>query len=179
MSQNNTSKDTSIRSVASVFKKIGFVRGTTNLDIGGGKYENATHYCHDVLGVKNFVYDPYNRTYHHNLEVMRETNGKCDTITVANVLNVIDDDVAMHEVIAKAARCIKKGGTVYFQIYEGDRSGNGKETTKGFQRNQKTSWYQEHILRYFHFVTRKGNILIANTSQDWVGCFGNNPQRGA
>ena len=159
--QTITSAGTSIRAVAAVFKKFKFKAGTRNADIGGGKYNDGTEFM-KTLGVENLVYDPYNRTYQHNLEVMRRIkDGQSDTVTVANVLNVIREDKPMDEVIAMAKMCVRPGGTVYFQIYEGDKSGVGKETIKGYQRNAKAATYQLAVSKYFKDVTVKGKFLFA------------------
>jgi len=159
--QRISSAGTSIRAVAAVFKKFKFEAGTRNADIGGGKYNDGTEFM-KTLGVENLVYDPYNRTYHHNLEVMRKVkDGQSDTVTVANVLNVIKEDEAMCKVIAQAKMFVKPGGTVYFQIYEGDKSGVGRETIKGYQRNSKAATYQLAVSKYFDDVVVKGKFLIA------------------
>ena len=159
--QEITSKDTSINIVPSVFKKMKFNPGTTNADIGGGKFDSATNYMKD-MGVNNVVYDPYNREAHYNTKSLKSIdNGKSDTSTCANVLNVISNKPHRDEVIQRVYNCIKNDGTAYFQIYEGDKSGIGKKTTKGWQNNQRTIFYIKEIKKYFKYVSIKGNIIIA------------------
>lgn len=165
-SQNNTeqeisSKDTSVNIIPSVFNKIKFVPGTINADIGGGRFDRATDHMKN-MGVNNFVYDPYNRTDAHNSNsLINIDNGKSDTSTCANVLNVINENIHRENVIKKVYNCVKNDGIAYFQIYEGNKSGIGEKTKKGWQNNQKTVFYIPEIKKYFKNVSVKGNIIIA------------------
>ena len=162
MAQTITSAGTSVRQVATVFKKVQWTPGTLNADIGGGKYDDATNYL-SSLGVENVVYDPYNRDIQHNLTATKRTgNHQSDTATVANVLNVINDDKELDQVLVWARGCLKEGGKAYFCVYEGNKSGVGKATTKGYQRNQPTSWYLPLIRKFFTTVTLKGKIITAS-----------------
>jgi hypothetical protein len=158
--QKITSAATSMRIIPRLFNQIAFKSGTVNLDIGGGKYDDVTELL-ATKGVQNLVYDPYNRSKEHNLDVLNKTFDKADTVTVANVLNVIDDDDALYGVIVLACANTQKGGTVYFQVYEGDKTGVGKVTSKGYQRNQPTAWYVPVIRKCFKTVTLKNNIITA------------------
>lgn len=96
--------------------------GDINLDIGGGKYDIATNelYKH---GVTNLIYDPFNRSYDHNLEMLKIVNeaGGADTITILNVLNVIKEESNRKCVLLMAHETLKQGGTIIILIYEGDR----------------------------------------------------------
>jgi len=53
-------------------------------------------------------------------------------VLCANVLNVIAEPEARAELIETAAMA---DGKAYFTVYEGDRSGVGRRTTKGWQNN--------------------------------------------
>lgn len=145
--------------------------GTINADIGGGRYDNFTEYLAG-LGVTNYVYDPYNRDKAHNDYVIEQIRiSKADTATVNNVLNVIKEDEDRAEVIAQAADAVAKdGGTAYFLIYEGNKSGEGRVTKwkdgepTCWQENRKAESYIPEIASFFMNVTRKGNLIIAEAS---------------
>lgn len=159
--QRISSADTSINSqrLPAVFSKVKWKSGTINADLGGGKFDNATIYL-SKLGVENLIWDPYNRDATHNAKVQaRIQGGQADTATVSNVLNVIAEEEARLQVIENAADVIKPSGVAYFTIYEGDGSGVGKETSKGFQLNKKTKEYIPEIQEFFgHVILRNGVI---------------------
>jgi len=77
----------------------------------------------------------------------------------SNVLNVINDDDAITEVIRDIDSIKGNCTDVYFTIYEGDKSGIGKETSKGYQRNQKAESYIELLKSFFGEVSKSGNII--------------------
>ena len=117
--QNYTSANTSINStkVPAVFKKVKWVPGTYNVDLGGGKYDTATEYL-NTLGVSNLIIDPYNRSEAHNdmMVDLIDIIGGADTCTLSNVLNVINDREARLDVLADAWLKLKKGGTLYVPL---------------------------------------------------------------
>ena len=164
--QEITSAGTSINSskTASVFNNTKFAAGTTNADIGGGRFDNATEAL-AKKGVKNVIYDPFNRSEQHNAEAKKLiAGGKSDTSTIPNVLNVIKELSERSRVIAQAADAIKSDGTAYFQIYEGNRSGKGKSPSSKpdqWQENRKTADYLDEIRKHFGSVKVRGNIIEA------------------
>ena len=166
VAQTYTSKDTSINSskLPVVFTKPGvkFVEGGTNIDIGGGRFDNATQFLKEKYGVKNSVFDPYNRDRKNNAAIAeRIKNGeRFDTATISNVLNVIDTPEARANVILEAAKAIKPDGTAYFTVYEGDAKGGAAATTKGWQENRKLSTYRDEIRQYFNDVPAPRNGVI-------------------
>ena len=159
--QQYSSADTSLNQVPAVFKKVNWKSGTTNIDIGGGKYDTSTNFMKDK-GVTNVVFDPFNRDAEHNRNAFEKIQSKGDTVTVANVLNVIKEDVVRDNVILQAAKALKPNGTAYFGIYEGNASGNGKETSKGWQNNRKTADYIPEIAKRFKTIKKSGNMIIAS-----------------
>lgn len=163
--QRYSSACTSVNSckVPAIFKKIDFKSNTINLDYGGGKYETATEYL-ATKGVKNYVYDIYNRTLQHNAAVIKATvPNKADTVTCANVLNVIMEAAIRDEVVSNCKKALKPKGTAYFYIYEGDRTGFLKvnENRNSCQLNAKAEAYMPLIKKYFSNVVRKGQLIIA------------------
>lgn len=168
VSQEITSAKTSIKQVAGLFKDKNAKFGKTNIDVGGGRFNLVTDYLAE-RGTKNMVFDPYNRGVDENTSTLRylQNGGRADTATCANVLNVIREPDARANVILEVAKCIRDSGTAYFTVYEGDGSGEGRQTSSGWQNNRKTADYVSEIGRYFDDVQRKGKLIIAtNPKQD-------------
>lgn len=168
VSQEITSAKTSIKQVAGLFKDKNAKFGKTNIDVGGGRFNLVTDYLAE-RGTKNMAFDPYNRSVDENTATLRylQNGGRADTATCANVLNVIREPDARANVILEVAKCIRDSGTAYFTVYEGDGSGEGRQTSSGWQNNRKTADYVSEIGRYFDDVQRKGKLIIAtNPKQD-------------
>lgn len=167
VSQEITSAKTSIKQVAGLFKDKNAKFGKTNIDVGGGRFNLVTDYLAE-RGTKNMVFDPYNRGVDENTATLRylQNGGRADTATCANVLNVIREPDARANVILEVAKCIRDGGTAYFTVYEGDGSGEGRQTSSGWQNNRKTADYVSEIGRYFDDVQRKGKLIIATNPKE-------------
>lgn len=157
MEQKYSSKDTSINVVNKVYKQYNFPSNSVILDFGGGKYDTNIKYMKE-RGVTVLVYDKYNRTEESNNEVLSYVaQNQPDYIVCSNVLNVIFED----EIIDDILRTIQEydAKRVIFVIYEGDRSGVGRETSKGYQRNQKTKEYIPMIEKYFTILSKKNGMV--------------------
>lgn len=167
VSQEITSAKTSIKQVAGLFKDKNAKFGKTNIDVGGGRFNLVTDYLAE-RGTKNMVFDPYNRGVDENTATLRylQNGGRADTATCANVLNVIREPDARANVILEVAKCIRDSGTAYFTVYEGDGSGEGRQTSSGWQNNRKTADYVSEIGRYFDDVQRKGKLIIATNPKE-------------
>tara|TARA_R100000808_G_scaffold22545_1_gene49065 strand:- start:38 stop:4969 length:4932 start_codon:yes stop_codon:yes gene_type:complete len=163
-----TSSDTSINKarLPATFNKswVTFPEGGVNVDIGGGRFDNATEHL-AAKGVTNHIYDPYNRSQAHNQKtVAAVAGGKADTATINNVLNVIKEPRARGQVIAQAADAVKPEGVAYFKIYEGDKSGKGsppKSKPDNWQENRQTQSYVDEVQTHFRDVQRRGDIIVA------------------
>lgn len=164
ISQEFTSENTSINStkLPAVFKMVSFEPGTTNIDYGGGRFDNVADYLtqYDVI---NLVYDPYNRTPEHNKEVIRTLRraGGADTATCSNVLNVIKEPEVRKNVLENISKIVKPGGKVYITVYEGSGKGDEGPTKSGYQLNRKTADYLEEIQEVFPDAKRKGKLIVA------------------
>lgn len=162
--QRITSARTSINSqkVPAIFHLVNFGKHEMNLDYGGGKYDTATKYL-SKKGITNLIYDPYNRTEAHNSQVVSilGKNGGAETATCSNVLNVIAEEEARYIVLTNIREMLMDGGTAYFTVYEGNRSGIGAATSNGYQLNRKTADYMPEILQVFPNATRKGKLITA------------------
>ena len=164
--QQFTSADTSINSskVPAVFNKVDWKKGTVNVDIGGGRFDTAQEFL-KPKGVENLVYDPYNRSKAHNQRISdRLDKKKADTATISNVLNVIQEKDARIEVLNNAKENVKPNGEVYITVYEGNGSGIGAETSKGYQLNMKLKDYLTEVQEVFpDAYIRRGMIVAPNT----------------
>jgi hypothetical protein len=165
--QGITSADTSINKekLPASFNKLNeekvFKEGSTNIDLGGGRFNNAN----DLLkkkGARNLVYDPFNRTEEHNKEVIAQAaRGQSDTATLFNVLNVIEDVPNQIKVLEQANNALKPGGEAFISVYEGSGTGVGKKTSKGYQQNKKTKEYLNLVKEVFPRAEIKNGIIRA------------------
>jgi len=150
---------TSIKQVPGVLKKIVPVGpGHINIDLGAGRFLLGTHYLAQK-GVANVTYDPFNLPPEHNLRSMKVMQQRiADSVTVANVLNVIPSKKERGEVILLAAASMKPSGIAYFSVYEGNKTG----VRSGNQNNLKAALYVPEIERVFTSVERRGDTIIAS-----------------
>jgi hypothetical protein len=158
--QEHTSAKTSVNMVPTLFKRVPEF-GKKNLDIGGGKFDTASEWLLENHGCRNLVYDPYNRTPAHNNKVIRQAKN-LDSVTISNVLNVIKEAKRRKELLAMAAHYAGPETKVYITVYEGDRSGEGRETRCGYQLHRKTEAYMREVKLFFDKVERKGKLIIAS-----------------
>ena len=157
--QSHTSKNTSVNSkkFPAIYSKLdlqvlrddlyplhkhyGYL--TQIFDYGSGRPNQAIH---DYLLAHNFgriCYDPYWITERVNtINILKRK----DVIVCSNVLNVIKDNDVMNSIHS----ALHNSGIVYFiTIYEGDKSGVGKESKADcWQRNQviKSYLYPDEII---------------------------------
>lgn len=160
MKQEYTSADTSVRQISAVYSKFNFNPYSTILDIGCGKYFQDTITEMAKRGCIACGYDPYNQ-----VEVLNEMslsmfkNKKPNYIVCSNVLNVIKEDECIDDVVKMIDEYAEDNTKIIFSVYQRDRSGNGKLTTKGWQRNQITKLYVPSIEKHLRVVKVKGNFI--------------------
>ena len=102
--QSIDSAGTSLNQLPAIFQKVkksgGWKKGTINLDLGGGKYDQATLFLRR-FGVTNIIIDPYNRPAEVNQQATAKLKqSPADTVTLANVLNVIPEPEEQLKVLA-------------------------------------------------------------------------------
>ena len=163
-----TSKNTSVNSKR-VPKGLSLLYPYGNvLDYGAGKYWNINKdYCMKKGATSYTSYDPYNIKDNINLD---DYKGYFDTIYCTNVLNVIYDSYNVVEIIEKIADLLAVDGLAIFTMYEGDRSGIGKETKPDcWQRNSTTNsymWFFEYAkTRYCLIEVKAGYIKMRKLSR--------------
>lgn len=164
MNQEYTSKDTSINTITRVYKTVD-ISNKVILDYGGGKYDTNKEYVSQFNSVL-YVYDPFNRKDDENafsIQKILENNG-ADIVVCANVLNVIKEDEIIKNILIDLFYYLKKNGIIYIQIYEGNKSGIGTVTSRGYQRNQKTQDYLDFIDDVYKSksIIRHGNIITVS-----------------
>ena len=165
MTQTTTSAKTCQRHKPAVLRMVDkldrWIFGTTNLDVGGGKYEVQTEWLKN-RGVRNLVYDPFNRSDAHNAWVMAELAiQQADTVTLSNLLNVLETDCLRMGVLRFARDHLLPGGKCYITVYEGNKSWEGKHTSRGWQENRPLCSYGLLVQGIFPNYKRRGKIIVA------------------
>ena len=162
--QQFTSANTSINSakLPAVFRRAEFSASIV-FDYGSGKHTGHIEKYVRSLRKVYLPYDPFNQSEDVNqfsvtlaLYAMR-TRFPVDVVC-SNVLNVIDDD----ETVQRIARHIEEittatGGTGFVTVYEGNRSGTGRQTgTDQYQRNEPLRNY----LRFFRNARISNGMIV-------------------
>ena len=164
MAQTYTSSATSINK-----ERLPAVYGKAKLsahivfDYGCGKY---TDHIEEHLKSERHIYlpyDPYNQPEDVNkfsvtmVLYAMHTHYPVDIIC-SNVLNVIDSESEISRICHHLEEiATTTGGTAYITVYEGNRSGIGRQTGKDqYQRNEPLRDY----LRFFHNATVQKNMII-------------------
>ena len=166
--QEYDSKDTSVKILPATFTKFGLKSTDRVLDWGGGQYDIAKKAIeHGYPGIKFEVVDAFNRTPTHNDRILAEyAENPATVLTINNVLNVIKETDIIEDVIRESKEYLAEDGVCYIKIYEGNdvdgKTGNGKVTSNGWQNNQPAEWYKPFAEKYYKYVERVGDILVAS-----------------
>ena len=163
--QTLTSKNTSINSakLPAIFRKVKQFNPII-FDYGCGRYTDHIR-THLPGGCVYLPYDPYNQPDEVNkasrfVLSMATKNGDPVDVVCSNVLNVIDDLDTVKS-IAKEIETIvtATGGTGYITVYEGNKSGIGRQTGPDqYQRNEPIKDY----LKYFSHATVKNGVITVS-----------------
>ena len=150
--QNYTSKKTSINKtkLPAIYSKLN-LKDQIILDIGCGKYiDHIKGYVNSQNGLWYGI-DKYNQTPKHNEKTLEKVEKTGVTvIVISNVLNVIDDKRERLNVIDNALDIMGDYSVMCITIYEGDKSGIGRETMRDcFQNNQPIKFYEDEIKKEF------------------------------
>lgn len=171
-----TSKNTSIKNnVATAIKKFPPKKSEWVIDYGCGRSPETTkkYICDNVkdfdIQGKYIPYDPnWNFTISNDMIEVIELWG-VEVIYCCNVLNVIKDKSNIYAIINIIISFMSSKSKAYFQIYEGNKSGIGRQTKPDcYQRNEKTTEYINVIKEVINDkyrkeefgIEKKGNIII-------------------
>ena len=164
MAQTFSSSATSINAgkLPAVYRKAK-LSAPLVMDYGCGKYTDHIEAYVKAPHRVYLPYDPFNQPDDVNkFSVTLVINAMhirypVDVIC-SNVLNVIDSDGEVSRICHHIEEiATTTGGTAYVTVYEGDRSGTGRQTGKDqYQRNAPLRDY----LRFFHNATIKNNMII-------------------
>jgi len=160
-----TSKNTSINKnkVPILFSKVdkyfGWKPGSMNLDIGGGAYDSATKFLKKKK-VTNFIYDPFNRSDEHNLAVRQFIgHAKAESVTLSNVLNVIESTTVMKNLLKFAKKNMEKEGVCYITCYNSKKKGISKKDC--YQQGEPLSWYLPLVQEVFPAAEIRRGVIVA------------------
>lgn len=164
--QQYFSEKSSIKQVPAGFRIVdtlfGWTPDTINFDIGGGRYDLLTKALAEK-GVKSFIYDPFNRTMFENetaIEICAD--GKSDTVTIFNVLNVIQERDVQEQILSQAENALKTGGIVYVRSTYRNPKGVSAETKSGtFQHALSQKDYLEIVKTVFPNALLEHGIIHA------------------
>ena len=174
--QKHSSKNTSVNTtkLPAIYKKIDWRRYNhladdyCVFDIGCGRLETQKMILKLMcgIGIKHFYpWDPNHECIGNKvktLQAMNNTNTN-KVIICSCVLNVIDNDKDLNALIASICDMsviqepngVYRMNPVYVAVYEGDKSGVGRETKKDcWQRNERLSAYLE---RFNNYIKKKYN----------------------
>lgn len=163
MKQQFTSAATSINStrLPAVYGKLPPVRPAILLDYGCGRYTD--HIRAALPGTYYLPYDAFNQPPAVNAATLAAVdeyhyNRVPVSVVCSNVLNVIMEDAIVDSIAANIRAIIRDGGTAYITVYEGDRTGQGKQTGPDqYQRNQPLRDY----LRFFPGAEIRRGMIVA------------------
>lgn len=165
--QEHTSAGTSLKQNASTFTTYQFDDGERILDWGGGRYDISKRVVEKSYNNVTFeAVDQFNRTEEHNSRVLKEfAKNKATSLTINNVFNVIDSEATIESILAESKKYLKDNGMCYIHIYTGNRSGIGKETSAGYQRNETADKYEKYVKKYYKNVRRAGDFILASDGE--------------
>lgn len=162
--QEFNSSDTSINSgkLPTVYNKLEFINGCTVLNYGGGKFDNTIKFGLEN-GFTDLIFDPFNRTPQWNSEIVKTVNKTgVDLAILSNVLNVIKESSVRGFVLEVLANTLDKNKPLFITVYEGNRTGIGKQTSKSaWQENRKLKEYMREIGCHFSHVKTRYNCIVA------------------
>ena len=177
--QSITSAGTCLNQVPAIFKHINklfkrpehFWVGINDvLDYGGGRFDKFTDFLAQ-MHVRNWVYDPHNRSVEHNALVRKLLGSKgADLVVLSNVLNVVREPAVRREILEDICKLASSGAGLFITVHEGDRSSRGRKTSRGWQANRPTKNYLREVRKVFPraFVCRGGKMIYAEVRHSEV-----------
>ena len=172
MKQAITSAATSLNQVPGVFLQVPRILHKPDywsslaeiLDYGGGAWDALTDRLAE-LGVRNLVYDPFNRAREHNelIERLLRVRG-AEAAICANVLNVIREPPVRQTLLEHIRQLTLPDAPIFISCHKGNGTSRGQRTTKGWQANKPTKSYLREIKKVFPSATLRGGLILARSS---------------
>ena len=165
MKQTYTSAATSINSakLPRIFSAVD-MQGLTVLDYGCGRYTDHIRQHVEAQNARYLPYDPYNQPDDVNTKsrahaILAHVAGVPTVAVLSNVVNVIKEDAIIIDIIRDA---MNLAGNVIISVYEGDRTGNGRQTGPDqWQRNEtKTAYLRMLRAHGLHAYTWHGFLRV-------------------
>ena len=165
--QEFTSKSTSINKnqLPAIFSKVDWQPGTKNIDVGGGKFDNAETDYLKTKGVENAIHDKYNRSDEHNASVHKPDH--YDTATISNVLNVIKEPHHRQAVLQRAHDNLKPGGKVHITTYGAPKS--GPSGADSWQESRKLKDYHDEVKQVFPDAQIQNGMIVGTKAHSPAG----------
>ena len=121
------------------------------MDFGCGRYPSHVASWAKSHGINVHQYDPYWNINHykHNSDNSKNLDSEIWALCISNVLNVVED---WSEVMISGIEAVplpEGPQLIICTVYEGDRSKNGKYTSKGYQRNEPIETYLGYCRTFF------------------------------
>lgn len=163
MAQTFTSASTSINStrLPAVYRTAPLNHRYV-IDYGCGKY--VAHIREAVAPRAYFPYDPFNQPADVNdatmtfIRVAMQEHIPLD-IVCSNVLNVIDSDTVVTDIAKQICDIVETtGGTAYITVYEGNRSGVGRQT--GADQYQRNAPHHQYLRFFRNAKIYRGMIVV-------------------
>lgn len=166
--QEITSAASSINQLPGILRLVEKLRGPSFLafkddvlDYGGGRFDKLTVRL-AIRGIRNWIYDPFNRSDDHNSLVRQLLSAKPAAVAFcSNVLNVIKSPLHRQVVLLNIRFLTKPAAEVFFTVNEGEKDSRGRRTTRGWQANRPTKSYVREIREQFEEVERHGKLIVA------------------
>ncbi len=158
--QRFTSANTSINKsrLPKIYNLLDKISNCVVVDYGCGRYTDHIREWAKDRDIQWFGYDKYNQDSKTNDTSINKLN-EADYVVCSNVLNVIAEDDIILDIVRE---CTSNSGKAIFTIYDGNKSGVGKQTGKDqYQRNQKVKWYLDFIRdNGYDAKMWKGSIVV-------------------
>jgi hypothetical protein len=91
-----------------------------------------------------------------------DARGGADVCMLANTLNVIAECQVREGVLEQAKQYLRPGARIYISVYEGDRSGIGKATSRGWQEHRPLRSYLDEVREVFPNARVRGRMILAS-----------------
>lgn len=158
--QKFTSANTSINKtrLPKIYNLLDNISNCVVVDYGCGRYTDHIKEWAKDRNIQWYGYDKYNQSPETNDVSISKLN-EADYVVCSNVLNVIAEDDILLNIIRE---CSNNTGKAFFTVYDGDKTGIGRQTGKDqYQRNQKVKWYLDFIrANGYNAEMWKGSIAV-------------------